>query len=125
MDILKKLTTLENEATRFGFKWENAEQILAQINSECSEIKVHLNKTDSENKIKLQEEIGDLLHAVFSLCVFCQFDPQETLENSVNKFERRFDEVKQLAKEEGLKSLNGLPFGELMRLWDSAKIRVG
>ena len=34
MKILKKLTDLENEASTFGFKWETAEQIISQIQSE-------------------------------------------------------------------------------------------
>lgn len=115
---IKKLTALEKQAAEFGFKWDNTEQIMAQIHSECDEIDVHLKDSD---QTLLQEEIGDLLHAVFSLCVFCQFDPQQTLEKSVNKFERRFNAVKKLAHEKGLQNLNGLNFKELMQLWDQAK----
>lgn len=118
MNILKKLTALEHEASHIGFKWEAAEQIVSQIQSELSEIDVHLK---DGNKEKLQEEIGDLLHAVFSLCVFCQFEPEQTLEYSVDKFERRFKAVKKLAAEQGLTTLQGLPFSQLMEFWDQAK----
>ena len=98
---------------------------MTQIQSECVEINEHLDSTALENKIKLQEEIGDLLHAAFSLCVFCKFDAEETLEKSVNKFERRFNAVKIVAQENGLETLNGMPFDELMRYWDKAKNKVG
>lgn len=125
MTILEKLTKLEKEASDFGFKWENSDQIMAQIQSECAEIKVHLNNDSSDandpNRALLQEEIGDLLHAVFSLCVFNQFNPQETLEQSITKFQRRFEIVKSLAIQDGLTSLNGLGFKELMKYWDKAK----
>lgn len=120
MEILKKLTNLENEAANFGFKWENPGQIIAQISSELKEI-----EADLKNKEKLQEEIGDLLHAVFSLCVFCQFEPEETLTGAVNKFERRFRATKELALKEGLKDLNNQPFDKLMALWNKAKNKVG
>lgn len=122
MKILKKLTDLENEASAFGFKWETADQILAQIRSELTEIEVHLKDQD---KNKLQEEIGDLLHAAFSLCVFCQFDTEETLTNSVDKFDRRFRETKKLAQCEGLKDLNGQSFDKLMKIWNKAKESIG
>lgn len=118
MNIFNKLISLENEAVSFGFKWETPQQIHAQITSELSEIEVHIHDHDQK---KLQEEIGDLLHAVFSLVVFCKFDPQTTLEMSVNKFERRFNLVKQFAAEQGLTSLNGKQFDELMQFWNQAK----
>lgn len=123
MEIIEKLVTLEKEASAFGFKWENTGQILNQIRSELREIEDHLGPHD--NKDKLQEEIGDLLHAVFSLCVFCKFDAYETLDHSINKFERRFRQTQELARKEGLKDLNKQPFSKLMELWDKSKELVG
>lgn len=122
MDIFNKLIALENEAANFGFKWETSTQIVAQVRSEIAEIEVHLKDRDAN---KLQEEIGDLLHAVFSLCLFCQFDPKETLTQSVNKFERRFNMVKQLTTDMGLTTLNEKSFDDLMLLWDKAKKVTG
>ncbi len=124
MSVLEKLTKLEIEASNYGFKWENPHQIMDQIKSECVEIDEHLNPPASD-QLKLQEEIGDLLHAVFSLCVFCEFDPAETLKNSVDKFERRLNSVKMIAEENGMTTLNGHAFDELMQFWDQAKKRVG
>lgn len=121
MSILKKLTHLEKEAEDFGFKWDNTQQIMAQIKSECIEIDEHLSPITDDNKSKLQEEIGDLLHAVFSLCVFCKFDTEETLKNSIDKFERRLTAVKNIAQENGITTLNGHTFDELMQFWDRAK----
>lgn len=118
MDSLKKIVDLEKKAADFGFKWETTHQIMTQIQSELSEIDIHFKDGDQK---KLQEEIGDLMHAVFSLCVFCKFSPEETLANSVNKFERRFKMIQQLAADKGLHTLKGQPFNELMTLWDKAK----
>lgn len=118
MRTLDKLLDLENTAAAFGFKWENPGQIITQIQSEVAEIEVHLQDQD---QTKLQEEIGDLLHAAFSLCVFCQFDPSQTLAKSVNKFEKRFRSIQEIAKSEGFATLNGQSFETLMQLWDKAK----
>lgn len=118
MTILNKLAQLEVDAADFGFKWETPEQIKQQILSELDEIDVHLQDHDRH---KLQEELGDLLHAVFSLTVFCQFDPEETLTNSVNKFERRFERVKAITRKRGMEDLNGKSFSQLMDIWNEAK----
>ncbi len=126
MNLLEKTTQLEQEADDFGFSWENHDQIIQQIQSECLEINAHLtNLVDNSDNTKLQEEIGDLLHATFSLCFFCQFDPEETLEKAILKFERRLNAVKQIAKRQGLTTLKGYSFTELMTIWEQAKNLVG
>lgn len=122
--LLEKVEHLEHEAAHFGFQWENTAQIMQQIQSECLEVEAHLLSDDS-NRAHLEEEIGDLLHAVFSLCVFCQFSPTTTLKKSLEKFERRLQSVKSIAKEQALDSVHGRSFSELMSLWDEAKKRVG
>ena len=126
MDYLKKITELENEADQFGFRWQNTDQIMEQIQSECVEINEHLNDgLEHANQLELQEEIGDLLHAVFSLCVFCNLSPRDTLEQTLTKFERRLNAVKEIAQERGINNLKGFPFDELMAIWNQAKVRVG
>jgi len=126
MDLLEKVVILEDDASHFGFRWETTDQIMQQIQSECAEIQEHLDDGLSKaNQTELQEEIGDLLHAVFSLCVYCRFSPQVTLAQSLTKFERRMRAVKLIAEERRLTTLEGQPFDELMRVWDKAKQLVG
>ncbi|MBA2656176.1 MAG: nucleoside triphosphate hydrolase [Tatlockia sp.] len=124
MNLLDKIVKLENEATGFGFQWETTAQIMEQIKSECIEVEEHLNSNPAENQAALQEELGDLLHAVFSLCVFCKLDPEETLTKTCNKFELRLNEVKLIAEEKKLANLNGMPFKDLMDIWEEAKSRL-
>ncbi len=120
--ILKRLEKLELETKSFGFYWENSTQILQQIQSECQEIEAHFSpETADKQKSTLAEEIGDLLHATFSLSVFCQFDTEQILTAAVDKFESRFKSVQKIAKEQGLNNLHGLPFEYLMDLWTIAK----
>jgi uncharacterized protein YabN with tetrapyrrole methylase and pyrophosphatase domain len=124
MNLLKKIRSLEEEAAAFGFQWETTSQIMEQIRSECLEVEEHLNVEGNKDTSALQAEIGDLLHAVFSLCVFCKLDPKETLQQTVDKFERRFLAVKMIAKEKQLTTLQGLSFDELMSIWKQAKKSV-
>lgn len=125
MNLLQKVDALEHEAADFGFQWETAEQIMDQIRSECDEIGEHLQAGVKSHSADLQEEIGDLLHAAFSLCVFCQFSPEETLKQTLNKFERRLRAVQAISSERQLESLKGQAFDDLMAIWKEAKHRVG
>lgn len=122
MDLFTKVKKLEQAAEEFGLRWENPGQIMAQIQSECVEINEHLSQgVDHARQVELQEEIGDLLHAVFSLCVFCKLDPKDTLKKTLSKFENRLNAVKKITQEYGLDNLDGLSFDELMRVWEKAK----
>lgn len=126
MSVFKNIVDMEEEADNFGFRWENPFQILDQIESECREIRDELNRSkESIQKSRVQEEIGDLMHAVFSLCHFCGFDTEQTLKNTTEKFARRLDAVKKISRDSGLDSLNGKSFDELMAIWDIAKKTTG
>lgn len=126
LKLLDKLTDLELAAEKFGLRWENISQIIDQIKSELDEVNEHIDVSQNiNNKSAFQNEIGDLLHATFSLCVFCGFSPQETLAKAINKFEKRFEAIKQHANENGLSDLNDHTFEELMAYWAHAKQKVG
>lgn len=122
MTIFEDIEHLEHEAAVFGLQWETKDQIMTQIRNECVEIEEHLHL--SEQRDALQDEIGDLLHAAFSLCVFNNFDPETTLRKSLDKFEHRLNAMKDIAKEQGLNDLRGKSFDELMQYWDQAKVRT-
>lgn len=126
LSILEKITYLEKMATEFGFKWENPQQIIEQIKSELIEINEHLETPHKNNTTELlQEEIGDLIHATLSLCLFCNLNPEDTLQKSTKKFENRLNAVMDIAQQQGLVSLDGQSFEKLMSIWDQAKQKVG
>ena len=122
MAILEEIEQLEQEASAFGLQWETKDQIMTQIRDECLEIEEHLHSPSQRDA--LQDEVGDLLHAAFSLCVFCNIDPEITLRKSLDKFENRLNAMKDIAKEQGLSHLRGKTFEELMQYWDEAKERT-
>lgn len=119
MMIFERLTLLENQAGEFGFMWSQPSQILDQIQSECDEIQENLTQHGEPGH--LQEEIGDLLHAAFSLCLFCGFDAEDTLVKNVDKFETRFEELKRLVTDSGQKTLQGQSVAVLMDFWKQTK----
>ena len=122
MTIFEEIEQLGQEAAVFGLQWETKDQIMIQIRNECLEIEEHLHS--SEQREALQDEIGDLLHTAFSLCVFNNFSPEITLRKSLDKFAHRLNAMKDIAKEESLSHLRGKSFDELMRYWEQAKART-
>lgn len=118
-DLLGKLVEQEKQALEFGFYWESLQQLVAQIVSECAEIEDAAVKSDKKH---LQEEIGDLMSAAISLCIFFKMDPYETLKENIEKFQKRYDTLVSLVKQDGLNNLRGKPMSVLLSYWDKAKI---
>ena len=123
MDLFQKITKLEKAAESFGLKWQNSEQIIQQILSEVEEVQEHLIHSDEKSvpSFDLEEELGDLLHAVLALCVYCKLPPEQVLDKTLTKFSKRLNSVKKIANDMGFNSLNTLSFEEQMAIWDQAK----
>lgn len=119
--LFKQIEKQELDAQEFGFYWENFHQLIEQIQSECVEIE---EAWDKKNSLHLQEEIGDLIQAAVSLAIFCKFDPHETLLKSIEKFQRRYDAVVQLAHSDGYENLHKQSFETLMDYWNRAKLKT-
>jgi uncharacterized protein YabN with tetrapyrrole methylase and pyrophosphatase domain len=117
--LIKLVEKQETECQEFGFYWESIDQLIEQIISECREIKEAHEKND---KVHLQEEVGDLLQAAVSLAVFLKLDPEETLAKSIKKFQKRFDALVEFAKQDGHATLENQPLEVLMKYWHQAKI---
>lgn len=119
MMILEKLTSLEKESEEFGFYWPNVEMIFNQIRSEIAEVEDVIKQNEGQDR--LQEEVGDLLHAAFSLCIYLGLDAEETLVKTTEKYGKRFDALKKVAREKGLIDLNHQSIEANQKLWNDAK----
>lgn len=123
MNIWQRLVNLEEQAKNFGLKWPDAISILKQIESECQEIRQHLEKKTFDTQ-ELREEIGDLLHASMSLAWFMHFDAQDVLEKACDKFQKRLEMMQCIAKEQGKLHLQDKDFMDILQLWLQAKSRL-
>lgn len=121
-DTLTRFTLMKRQAQQFGFVWTHVSQILDQIQSECQEIQDVISQ--QEERTRLQEEVGDLILAAFSLCLFLGFDGEETFIKAINKFEKRFRELKNLAHKLGYETLCGQSIEIIIELWKQAKQRT-
>lgn len=117
-DLFKESYRQEMCSLDFGFYWENLQQIIDQIIDETREVKEAFKKGDQKH---LKEEIGDLLYAALSLSIFCGVDQYEALQESLEKYQKRFDAVVKFVKADGLDNLKNQPKEVLMSYWQKAK----
>ena len=118
---IKRIVELEMQGKEYGFYWPDSASIMKQIYSECDEVNELLVDSNSSKEM-LREEIGDLLHAVISLCTFYEFNPYEILGKSADKFKTRFDFTKKFSLEDGNQDLHNKKVDEMMKYWNKAKI---
>jgi MazG family protein len=112
---------LTRKASRAGFDWENAEGIFDKLREEIAELQRELaDKKDSSAPSKAEEELGDLLFAAVNLARFVQIDPEIALKKANAKFQRRFQNMEQAARD-GAQEFAQLPREEMEALWDAVK----
>ena len=120
MDTFTRLEKLESESKEIGFYWPDHYSALKQITDEIAEIKEVLERVNLE-QAHLQEELGDLLHAVCSLIFFCNFNVQDTLDKALDKYEHRFYSMVSVANEQGIEDFGSLTLDQMMTFWKLAK----
>jgi uncharacterized protein YabN with tetrapyrrole methylase and pyrophosphatase domain len=123
MNIWQRLVDLEKKSEDFGLKWPDALTILQQIESECREIREHLDMKNPRMD-ELSAEIGDLMHATMSLAWFLGFESQNVLDQACGKFEKRLAMMQVIAHEQGEEDLRGKDFNSLLQVWKEAKSRL-
>lgn len=117
---------LSRRASNLGFDWENANGILEKIAEEMDEIRAEMkaSKAGSEKeRLKVEDEIGDLLFAVVNLARFESIDPERALKRADQKFKRRFQWMERKAGERGSR-LADVPREEMENLWDTSKAQA-
>lgn len=120
MDIFTRLEKLETVSKEVGFYWPDHSAALKQITDEIDEIKEVL-KQITPDQLHLQEELGDLLHAVCSLIFFCNFNVHDTLSKAIDKYEHRFYSMINAAHQEGVGDFSSLTLDQMMAFWKIAK----
>jgi nucleoside triphosphate diphosphatase len=114
LPALARAEKIQTKAARAGFDWPQAQDVLAKIREEVSEIEAAV---DGE---QLAEELGDLLFSIVNFARKRKLDPEGLLQSANEKFSWRIRAMEAFAAEKGLQ-LSALSLPELDRLWDEAK----
>ena len=110
---------LTRKAARIGFDWENVGGIFEKLQEETEELRQVLEKRGGK---EIEGEVGDILFAAVNLARFLKIDPEIAMKKASRKFNRRFREMEQMAREQG-RTLAEVPRWKMEELWEEAKGR--
>ncbi|HMT07322.1 MAG TPA: nucleoside triphosphate pyrophosphohydrolase [Pyrinomonadaceae bacterium] len=110
-----------SKAAKVGFDWESADQVFRKIDEEINEIHSAIS---TDERVKVEEEIGDLLFSVVNLARKLEVEPETALKRTNRKFRERFKYIEDKVSDRGEK-LASVGLDELDRLWDESKSETG
>jgi tetrapyrrole methylase family protein / MazG family protein len=108
---------IQNRASRLGFDWDNAFDVMKKMKEEFAELEEEFNEG---RKRRLPDEIGDILFATVNFGRHLGIDCEESLCEASKKFIRRFDFMEKYARENNL-NFKELSLKEKDELWEIAK----
>ncbi len=130
LPALHRSFKVQQKAARVGFDWDDAGGPLAKINEELEEIrKVWTGTQQAVAEGEMQPEIadrqvagevGDFLFAAVNYARHLNVQPEMALNQSTEKFIRRFSRVEELAGQRGF-VWNEMSLATMDQLWEQVK----
>lgn len=117
LPALIRAEKLSKRAARVGFDWKEAADVFAKISEELDEVRAEIAHDD---RVRLAEEIGDLLFACANLARKFEIDPESALHGANRRFEARFRQMERHLKRQSL-DLASMPLEELEAVWQLVK----
>ena len=127
LPALIKAYRIQDKAANIGFDWEKKEDVWGKVKEEIQEFENELltssaTDTTAAERNRQEEELGDLLFSLINAARLYKIKPDNALEKTNQKFQRRFTYVETEAKKQG-KMLNDMTLSEMDALWDEAKAK--
>ncbi|MBK9456188.1 MAG: nucleoside triphosphate pyrophosphohydrolase [Bacteroidetes bacterium] len=116
-----KAFRIQEKAAQVKFEWENTQQVWNKVEEEMMELK-EVFTTPDYDKLRLEDEFGDLMFSMINLSRFIHVDPENALERTNKKFIHRFQYIEAKAKEQN-RSLKEMTLEEMDALWNEAKLQ--
>jgi XTP/dITP diphosphohydrolase len=117
MPALLKAYRIQEKARAVGFDWEEPEQVYGKVKEELDEFELEIKNKNQENA---QEEFGDVLFSLINYARFLNINPEDALEQTNQKFIKRFAYMENKVKEQG-KQIADCKLAELDGYWNEAK----
>lgn len=109
---------LGKKVTKVGFDWPDVAGVLDKVREETAEVEETLPLSDENPHV--EEELGDLLFSVVSLCRRRHVNPEVALDAANRKFEQRFNRMELLLRRQGL-TLAGASDEQMEAAWQQVK----
>ncbi len=115
LPALNRALKLQKRAANVGFDWSDIKQVIEEINEEVIELEVEVKRGD---KVRMADELGDLLFSCVNLARHLKLDPETSLRGANQKFKRRFESMELLA---GKTKIEDHSADQLELLWGKVK----
>jgi len=119
LPALYRADKVQKRAARVGFDWDQVAGAWEKVHEELDETHAIMQneklKMKKAGKIKLKEEIGDLLFAIVNVARKLGINAEEALQGANDKFMRRFARIEKALLEKKL------TLAEMDTLWNMAK----
>lgn len=97
INVFREALSVQKSASELGFDWDDSEGVIDKLHEEINEF------LNSENEHEKESEYGDILFAVLHLANHSNIDPEKALFKTLDKFNRRFEYVKEEMEKRGYK----------------------
>lgn len=114
LPAMVKAYRIQEKVKGVGFEFKSSEDTWAKVEEEIEEFK---SETDPQ---KRETELGDVLFSLINYARFTGINPEDALERTNKKFIFRFQQIENLANQQG-KSISELSLEEQDALWEIAK----
>ena len=117
LPALVEAQQITSRASRAGFDWSSAGEVLAKLDEERLEFAEACERGSQD---QIEDELGDLLFVLVNLARFVKVDPEQALRRTNARFRQRFAHVERRLAAQG-REVPGTPIDELEALWQEAK----
>jgi nucleoside triphosphate diphosphatase len=115
---IQRAHDLQADAAAVGFDWPDAEDMLAKLDEEITELRQAMKNKAGPGHI--QEEFGDIVFVLVNLARRLGISVESALDACSDKFERRFAHIETELARRGL-LVKQVGLAEMEALWDEAK----
>jgi ATP diphosphatase len=115
LPALNRALKLQKRAANVGFDWSDIKPVVEKINEEVIELEVEIKRGD---KVRMADELGDLLFSCVNLARHLKLDPETSLRGANQKFKRRFESMELLT---GKTKIEDHSADQLELLWGKVK----
>lgn len=117
LPALLRAQRLQDKAARVGFEWEHVAQVWDKLEEELRELRA---AAATQDRAKVEEEVGDVLFSLVNLARFLDVNPDEALHKTTTKFIQRFQYIERELSRQG-KTPKQATLAEMDALWEEAK----
>lgn len=117
LPAMVKALRIQDKVKGVGFDWDNKEDVWDKVLEEIAEFQAEVAAQD---KIKQEQEFGDVLFALINYARFIDINPEDALNKTNLKFINRFSQMEKLIIKDH-KQLGEMTLNELDAYWNLVK----